>query len=311
MAAKNPEDCPLTDSLSSTISTKGITKDYQLNKEKAVKKKVAAGKRNQELTINHTQGGTKILFQTDSYEILKSSVEKFYSQLAPGLQTSIEADLDENQTETGRRYKIKDKVSGYTVNLYHTTSTVLVNGKGELNFVNNELPLIQEEMSRHSEATDLSNIIKEALEELGHGSEETMDSRCIICKRLCHTRAVLCFDGNHWVHYKCENLTTAEIDQINTPSHTLYRCKSCTMQLAPTVTELVNADTNTDTDRPTEKEQTLQCTTSNPNTAIEVGKVTVEEGPPFKSNADTPTQGAPVQIKTTASITDLTPDTTE
>ena len=132
-----------------------------------------------------------------------------------------------NQLEISKCLKISE--ANYTVNLYHTTCKVLVNGKGRLEFLNKDLCRIQQLMPENSEAEKLNTCIKQALLQLQENKQTVAE--CTKCKKACQTRAVVCFAKNHWVHFRCDQLTQKEIEAIENKPNNLYMCKSCTHQL--------------------------------------------------------------------------------
>ena len=58
-------------------------------------------------------------------------------------------------------------------------------------------------------------------------SSDPADIICTRCKRLCKTRAAVCQVGNHWIHYRCDRLTTDEIDRLHNDIGFIYTCKDC------------------------------------------------------------------------------------
>ena len=46
-------------------------------------------------------------------------------------------------------------------------------------------------------------------------SSDPVDITCTRCKRSCKTCAAIYQVGNHWIHYRCDRLTTDEIDRVH------------------------------------------------------------------------------------------------
>ena len=59
-------------------------------------------------------------------------------------------------------------------------------------------------------------------------NSEDSNETCIKCHKKCRTRSTFCETGNHWVHYKCQNLTEQEIQIAeNSSGDECYECKLC------------------------------------------------------------------------------------
>ena len=115
--------------------------------------------------VEKTGGGTRLLLQAGIYQAFKHAVPKFYSNknLFPdGLEHQVKEDLGGNCVQD--TYKIH---GGYTLNLYHTTSKVLVNGEHVTRFLDNHLPAIlksvdEAEKSLGMSARQFNNYFKKA-----------------------------------------------------------------------------------------------------------------------------------------------------
>ncbi|VDI13607.1 Hypothetical predicted protein [Mytilus galloprovincialis] len=57
---------------------------------------------------------------------------------------------------------------------------------------------------------------------------------CIKCNRSCRTRSAYCTSGKHWVHYKCQKMTSQEIAEIELEEENddNYTCKICNGNIA-------------------------------------------------------------------------------
>ena len=183
---------------------------------------------------------------------------------------------------------------GYTLNLYLTNNTLLLNGKDLVRFMNVHLPLLHEIMcisvEQFRNVATLNNLLAERMQQLldqranllsqkvVHKGQQPSDSdiesvqlaphipqcssplaqnntptiyacdvspsvdgiqakveissdpadiTCTRCKRSCKTRAAVCQVGNHWIHYRCDRLTTDEIDRLHNDIGFIYTCKNC------------------------------------------------------------------------------------
>ncbi|CAC5414882.1 unnamed protein product [Mytilus coruscus] len=83
----------------------------------------------------------------------------------------------------------------------------------------------------HLLASQLQDIIDNMNQNTKHADlafvEEQVE-KCLKCKRSCRSRAVYCKNG-HWVHYKCEKLSEAQILRLedNKESPSMYSCQQC------------------------------------------------------------------------------------
>ena len=217
------------------------TKNYQLKKTKAIKKKLQACDRDDVTSITQTHGGTKILFRAGIYEIFREAVETYYTQQPTEYSIKMESDEDKDGLQTARRFKVTvSNTSNYTLNLYHTTCTALINGRGELIFVNSDLPKIMGAINQTNQVGKLNEEIRNALLKLA--PEDESETKCIKCKKNCQSRAVLCSHKQHWVHYHCEKLSAEQIEEVNKPTHLMYRCNDCSSELARTQEVMITQD---------------------------------------------------------------------
>ncbi|XP_053384722.1 uncharacterized protein LOC128550211 [Mercenaria mercenaria] len=131
-------------------------KQYELNREKALRKKLAASNY-EELSIIHTGGGVKLQMNAGMYELFKYAAQNYYTSEAMVKKTIPTNVIDKKQNNVETRYKISTgKLSHYTLNLYHTTSSVLVNGKGVNQFLNTDVTEILSSLERNIAENDCS-----------------------------------------------------------------------------------------------------------------------------------------------------------
>lgn len=50
---------------------------------------------------------------------------------------------------------------------------------------------------------------------------------CPGCKRPVRTRGAACMQGKHWIHYRCDKLTSEEIYRLDNDPGFIYNCKVC------------------------------------------------------------------------------------
>ncbi|CAG2194398.1 unnamed protein product [Mytilus edulis] len=73
------------------------------------------------------------------------------------------------------------------------------------------------------------NSASESLKSLINASDQQQNDYCPTCENLCSSgdKAVECEICNKWLHYKCENLTVKEADEIENNLSLQYNCNSC------------------------------------------------------------------------------------
>lgn len=142
------------------------TKSYVLNKSKSMEKKLRATETD-DFSVIYTGGGVKFEFNAGSYELLKLATAKYFAKEQNGVkyQEFIAEDQQGNQVE--RRYKAtRGKQALYTLNLYHTKCSCLVNGRHTSYFMEtdlNEILNIIEESVKGSSLEEVNRTIKEII----------------------------------------------------------------------------------------------------------------------------------------------------
>ncbi|CAG2201934.1 unnamed protein product [Mytilus edulis] len=172
----------------SNISLIQKSKNYELNKQKAIDKK-----RN-DCNSPHIRYEMKprnnfcISFSTAAYELVKEFLHKYFDkqQCQEEYAIAVENGLDKSNAIVETRFRIYNKKRDgsignqhkYTVNCYNTTSRVLVNGVKTDKFVDNVLPIILELItSKESELDSVNNDIQRTLQpiEVNHWSNISLN----------------------------------------------------------------------------------------------------------------------------------------
>ena len=115
-------------------------RSYALNKIKAIDKKVMCSERSS-IQIEETGGGIKIAFNAGTYELVKSVIQEFYANDCKQYTYSHIPVFDSRENLVEIKYKVaKGKSQLYTLNMYNTKCSCLVNGKQPHQFTNIDLP---------------------------------------------------------------------------------------------------------------------------------------------------------------------------
>ena len=208
------------------IFTDTAVKSFQLHKDRALQKKMTACNRDNPLTVEVKNGGIRIYLQTGAYELIRQELSTYYSPAAhPTRQISFFEDRDASGVQISQRIKISGE---YTINLYHTTSSMLVNGKREIDFLNKDLPLILENTSEE-QMREVNSDFQDALTKLSMDNDKNSNPKCKKCKKDCKSNCVLCDVCRHWGHYYCERLSQNEVAELKDPesNRMFYKCKMC------------------------------------------------------------------------------------
>ncbi|CAC5405199.1 unnamed protein product [Mytilus coruscus] len=120
----------------------------------------------------------------------------------------------------------------------------MVNGKHSENFLNRDATNIHKYINgttndnKKIDVNNLNRILREQLEiainTLNNDSSKSTpnetsldDITCYKCKRNCRSRGVFCTVGNHWVHSRCQKLSSDEINEVERDSGKYFKCTLC------------------------------------------------------------------------------------
>lgn len=212
------------------------TKNYELNISRSLAKKLRATKRVECLEFTLTSGGIVIEADAATFELTKEAALIYYSDHA-------NAEVKTNTDRAGNVIEHIIKIEGvYTLNIYTTTSKLMVNGKNPETFLNNDAENINNLISLATlngqpvNVTKLNALfaqeIQKHLPPKGYNNNKTKAIEsveiklCTGCNKNVRSKGVLCETYKHWVHYKCEGISPDEIPNIE-KSDEAYICKSC------------------------------------------------------------------------------------
>ena len=184
-----------------------ISKEYKLNINKALKKKLEATQRDRSVSYNHTMGGIVITADAATFELFMSAALSYYKTLNDDV-TNIEIqEITDKTRKVVVQYTFRVELPShqkYTVNLYTTTSKLLVNGKDCEVFIQNEIPnkqtIIVNEVTTipNFDVNLLNRQLQEQLKHLINGNKVNNDNiQCPKCTKFCRSRSTYCTSGNH------------------------------------------------------------------------------------------------------------------
>ena len=124
------------------ISAEREQRNYELNMKKSFRKKMTACERDV-FTVEETSGGIKFMLNTGTFEVFRHTADNFYSTHMSDTDSYTKTVVhDRNQRQVETRFKVDCNGGSYTMNMYHTTCTLLVNGRQTPYFVENHLSSI-------------------------------------------------------------------------------------------------------------------------------------------------------------------------
>jgi len=137
MAASNDIEETVVDE---DITFKVDNKHYNLNQNVAMIKKFQATRR-EDFVFEETEGGIKMLLSAGAFELLKMATFNFYTRSVDNYSYQKTISKDQSGNTVEMRYRaFKGKVHLYTLNIYTTRCTCLVNGKSANYFIKVDLP---------------------------------------------------------------------------------------------------------------------------------------------------------------------------
>ena len=163
--------------------SKVFPEKYTLSVDNALNKKQAACER-PPFAIELKDGGnqTTLVCNTGAYEILKSGIMHYFLETEHQTLTCKHTTARETRgAHTRETIQINDSSSAhgnFTINLYNTSSRLLINGKGHGRFIQHYLPIITKFMQANS------NIINQLNDAMKVALEQTKTSKTTKSKRV-------------------------------------------------------------------------------------------------------------------------------
>lgn len=235
------------------IQDANSSKDYILNIDKCLYKKLQATKR-QKVEYAVKGGGIVAMLDAVTFEMFRYACNEYFS--IPDTQIlNVHRD---NATDGGgnivqHTYTVHlHSGKSYTMNLYLTKCSMLINGKATMTFMDEHLPHIHRMMSSTTVlgisvniktlndllASQLQKIIvdrglltlktpKPPRMNINSDTDNNEDISCVKCNRNCRKRAVQCNSCKRWMHYHCTKIEDSEIQDIETIRSYVFTCVTC------------------------------------------------------------------------------------
>ena len=224
-------------------------KNFSLNLEKALENKMLATKRDIQFEYHCTCGGIVGSMDAITFELVKNVIPRYYEIInIDNRRAEVTNNIDKNGLNLSKVFKLHENYQHqYTLTLYNTKCTFLVNGKGTNIFIEKDLPNIHKIIKDVTLNVNRINIknwneklekelmkLKSTQEQIGvkfaipDNTVENQNAKCFKCNRNVQSRAVLCDKGQQWVHYRCLKLNSDEIRLLETQDRNEdYTCKLC------------------------------------------------------------------------------------
>ena len=120
-------------------------KKYKLDENKALNKKLKCTEI-KAINVSTKKGNMIIDLSSGTYELVKSKLEPMIKCILHEFVMTQTTSQDENGSEVEAIYKVasENKMTSFVINMYHTTSRIMVNGKGIEIFKQEVFPKIME-----------------------------------------------------------------------------------------------------------------------------------------------------------------------
>ncbi len=165
--------------------------DYNLSEGKALQKKLDACRRPTVLAQPKNKGQLRLIFSAAGFEVIREILYDMYiknpdSDLMKDFSGKHVKARDKNGAIVHERYSIYNKLKSgdtgsrlkFTINLYYTTSSALVNGKfaNEI-FVATHIPIIEKKLASYQDISALDKKFEKILDSLNSDNDRDATSR--------------------------------------------------------------------------------------------------------------------------------------
>ncbi len=245
---------PTALSMEKTESNKGksshLTAGYTLDSIKAMTQKLEATKRPLSVLPKIKSGNITMKLNTAVYELVKSSFANHVSSSGSSVTLkNTEQDSKGNHTRTV--LSVSGPEAEYSISMFHTTSTLLVNGQnpegslqhlkslvswwGDHGYNQESVALLSQAIARQTDLWLSSH--KPCIDETNSGNK-----KCPKCKKNMRSQTMFCLQGQVWVHKYCAKMSDVT-DGSSVPRCLV--CQACTSSVGPYVNTAQQDDVET------------------------------------------------------------------
>ena len=212
-----------------------------MNIDRALAKKLQATQRTFNTNIEVKEGGITLTADAATFELLKEATLSIFNENISKITDKTGKNIVQFTVRVGTSYTIniytttsRFLINGKHVNrflesdllqIYELASKVRVDDKPvNTDKLNQALAELIRKAKGLSEISIQKNAERNSLQRPTSISKSTVNSltgetqvldiptsnleKCLKCKRNCKTRSVHCTEGDHWMHYRCEGLST-------------------------------------------------------------------------------------------------------
>ena len=169
---------------------------FALNKSKAVRKKIDASLRENDVDIDFKSGTLVLTFSAASFEIFKSALYTYFSKLS---DKKINVHNKKSTTGDGVVCVVDQSISVisvntntqlYRINIFNTTSRVDANGRQLDEFINVDLPAIFNRLLTVKDTKKLNEQIRNRCKDFLRSADVTVQDN--LCDNVSDTNDVVC-----------------------------------------------------------------------------------------------------------------------
>lgn len=146
-----------------TYTPSKLISGYALDMSKAAKKKIAATEREKDVEVSLKYNNLVMVFTPASYELFRQGISGYFSIYKDNLVRNT-VKLDTEGATVHESVAISERETGkkmFTVNLFHTTSKVTVNGSQLRSFLEEDLDSILNKINQNGSLDYINSQIKD------------------------------------------------------------------------------------------------------------------------------------------------------
>ncbi|MEW8487170.1 MAG: PHD finger domain-containing protein [Candidatus Thiodiazotropha sp.] len=277
MLTRKSSTSNMLSSTSDSVMSTSCTKDYALDKNKSLAKKNDSCAK-EHMKCEMKQGNNLVIeLRTAAYELSKTCIHELFNNDSFPFAVEKRDGLDLNGANVDICYRVFNKKSDgssgrmlkYVVNLYHTTSQILVNTCrskidlftsvvlenlikemrarcNELNVINKNIATALSSDTSLNKMPQIENTVTEEVKtdstliieiENDCNSDDEVCEICPICQQQAYGRVVGCGECGDWFHFECINIDNTAIEALGSDD---FVCVMCTDNLKYSTIEPVH-----------------------------------------------------------------------